>query len=92
METAAFIVHGGSIMSIMEAYGVPKGGYYDYQAENGEGYELYITGDTSGNHRIRAGSDAGRPGMALPSGQADRASDCRDGKNYKKLSAEDEKR
>ena len=28
---AVFVVHGGTIMSIMERYAVPKGTYYDFQ-------------------------------------------------------------
>ncbi len=34
----AFVVHGGTIMSIMEAYGTPKGDFYRWQVKNGEGY------------------------------------------------------
>lgn len=34
--TAAMIVHGGTIMSILEAY--CGGGYYDYHCKNGSGY------------------------------------------------------
>ncbi len=37
-KTAAFVVHGGTIMAIFERFGFPKRGYYDYQAENGSGY------------------------------------------------------
>lgn len=34
-----FIVHGGTIMSIMEAYaGEGKGSYFNYQCSNGHGY------------------------------------------------------
>lgn len=33
---AAFVVHGGVIMSILEAYAQPKKGFYDYHIENGE--------------------------------------------------------
>ncbi len=36
----AFIVHGGTIMAVMETMGVPAAGYYDYQVKNGEGYIL----------------------------------------------------
>ena len=39
-EDAALIVHGGTIMAIMERYAVPKGSYYDFQVKNGEGYLL----------------------------------------------------
>lgn len=43
-EDAALIVHGGTIMAIMERYAVPKGSYYDFQMKNGEGYWLYPDG------------------------------------------------
>lgn len=36
----AFVVHGGTIMAIMEAFAKPQGSYYDFQARNGEGYIL----------------------------------------------------
>ena len=31
----AFVVHGGVIMSILEAYAHPKKGFYEYHIENG---------------------------------------------------------
>lgn len=37
-ETVACVVHGGTIMAIMEAYGIPKKDYYDFQVKNGCGY------------------------------------------------------
>ena len=40
----ALIVHGGTIMAIMEQYALPKRGYFDYQAGNGKGYILYEDG------------------------------------------------
>lgn len=36
--TVAMVVHGGTIMAVMEQYAVPKKGYYDYQVENAGGY------------------------------------------------------
>ena len=36
----ALIVHGGTVMSIMEAFAQPPAGYYDYQIKNGCGYIL----------------------------------------------------
>ena len=33
---AAFVVHGGVIMSILEAYAHPKKGFYDYHIQNGK--------------------------------------------------------
>ncbi|MBO5144646.1 MAG: histidine phosphatase family protein [Lachnospiraceae bacterium] len=41
-ETAAFVVHGGTIMAIMEKYGTPKGEYYRWQLQNGEWLELQL--------------------------------------------------
>lgn len=41
-ETVAFVVHGGTIMAILEAFGYPKKEYYDYQVSNGCGYILQL--------------------------------------------------
>ena len=38
----AFVVHGGVIMSIMEAYAQPKKGFYDYHIENGKFLVCYF--------------------------------------------------
>jgi len=35
---AAFVVHGGTIMAILEKYAVPRGTFYDFQVPNGSGY------------------------------------------------------
>ena len=40
----AFIVHGTTIMSIMEAHAKPEGQYYDFQLRFGEGYVLEADG------------------------------------------------
>lgn len=37
-EKIAFVVHGGTIMAILEEYGLPVQGYFDYQVKNGEGF------------------------------------------------------
>lgn len=37
-----FVVHGGTIMAIMEAFAVPQRSYFDFQVENGCGYEASI--------------------------------------------------
>ena len=49
-DSIAFVVHGGTIMSILEKYAVPRRDYFDFQCENGHGYccqwngsELVIT-------------------------------------------------
>lgn len=36
--TAAFVVHGGTIMSVLSSFGEPKRDYYDYMCKNGGGY------------------------------------------------------
>ena len=40
----ALIVHGGTIMAIMEALAQPPAGYYDFQVKNGRGYILEENG------------------------------------------------
>ena len=40
ISQAAFVIHGGTIMSILEKVGIPKRSYYDFQTGNGEGYRL----------------------------------------------------
>lgn len=37
---AAVVVHGGTIMAILERFGSPKKNYFDYQVKNGCGYRL----------------------------------------------------
>lgn len=41
IQRIAMVVHGGTIMAILEAYGIPKQSYFDYQVKNGKGYRLY---------------------------------------------------
>lgn len=41
-SSVALIVHGGTIMSILEAYASPPKSFYDWQVKNGEGYVLEI--------------------------------------------------
>ncbi len=92
ISSAAFIVHGGTVMGIMEKYAVPRGDYYDYQLGNGEGYELVISGNVSCVGGICAGSDIRGSGMDVSSGTDYRTFDRCIGKNYKKLFSKDEKR
>ncbi|MBW7571594.1 histidine phosphatase family protein [Caproiciproducens faecalis] len=42
-SSAAIIAHGGSIMSILSAYGLPRANFYDWMTNNGCGYSLRIT-------------------------------------------------
>ncbi len=46
VQAAALVVHGGTIMSVMECFAVPHRDYYCWQVENGRGYaaELVIGG------------------------------------------------
>lgn len=37
-DSIAFVVHGGTIMSVMSEYALPKRSYYDYQIANSCGY------------------------------------------------------
>ena len=37
-SSAAFVVHGGTIMAILEKYAVPRRNYFDWHCENGHGY------------------------------------------------------
>ncbi len=61
---AALVVHGGTIMALMEEYARPRGDFYDYQVRNGEGYELILADAAACDRRIPAGSCAGRSGVA----------------------------
>lgn len=40
IEAVAFVVHGGTVMAIMDEYGVPRGAYYRWQLKNGELIEI----------------------------------------------------
>ncbi len=37
-QSLALVVHGGTIMSILEKYAVPHADYYDWHCDNGRGY------------------------------------------------------
>lgn len=88
IRSASLVVHGGTIMSIMEHYAQPPLDYYDFQIGNGEGYELCIA-DSAGDCRFYHRSDAGRPAVAVSPGPAYRTSDYDMRKNYKKIAAKD---
>ena len=45
-KSSAMVVHGGTIMAVMEAFGVPKKEFYDRQVENGGGYLVSICEET----------------------------------------------
>ncbi|MDO5518046.1 MAG: histidine phosphatase family protein [Clostridium sp.] len=42
VDTSALIVHGGTIMSILDKYSYPHKEFYNWQAKNGEGYLIEI--------------------------------------------------
>ena len=42
IQEAAAVVHGGTIMNIMEAYGEPKKSFYDWHVGNGQGYLVEV--------------------------------------------------
>lgn len=41
-QLAAMVVHGGTIMALMEAYADEKKGYYDWHVKNGEGFFVQL--------------------------------------------------
>jgi alpha-ribazole phosphatase len=47
VETAALIVHGGTIMSILHKFALPHKDYYDWQIGNGEGFIAKVAKDKS---------------------------------------------
>ena len=48
-SSLALIVHGGTIMALLDAFA--EGGYYDYQCANAKGYKgrLSVEFDAAGN-------------------------------------------
>lgn len=38
----ALVIHGGTIMSILEAFGEPQGSFYHWQVKNGEGFTALL--------------------------------------------------
>ena len=43
-SSIAFVVHGGTIMAILERYAVPHKDYYGWHCENGHGYICFWNG------------------------------------------------
>lgn len=46
-ESCALIVHGGTVMAIMERMARPRGNYFDFQVQCGRGYLLEADGSYS---------------------------------------------
>lgn len=44
-ETLTFVVHGGTVMAIMERFARPKQDYYSYSVKNGQGYRCRVETD-----------------------------------------------
>lgn len=41
--SAVLVAHGGTLMSILSAYGLPRASFYDWMTENGCGYSMRVT-------------------------------------------------
>lgn len=54
IASVGFVVHGGTIMSIMEAFDSEHRGFYDYQVKNGQGFVLHLNEKSwnQGIHRL----------------------------------------
>lgn len=55
VENAAFVVHGGTIMAVLEQLAEDQKDFYYWQVENGGGYRMLVDEDEwkSGIHRFR---------------------------------------
>ena len=55
VDTAALVIHGGTIMNIMEAYGEPKKSFYDWHVGNGQGYLVEVDTEAwkQGNNTLK---------------------------------------
>lgn len=51
-KKAALVVHGGTIMSILAAYGEPKKTFYDWQVKNGMGWLAHWDESNEGGIRL----------------------------------------
>lgn len=51
-KKAALVIHGGTIMSILEAYAVPREEFYRWQVQNGQGYRVLWDETAAGEIRL----------------------------------------
>ena len=53
-KTAAFVVHGGTVMAVMERFAFPQNGFYAWQVKNGCGFaaELDLAAWQSGCRKL----------------------------------------
>lgn len=58
VEQAVFIVHGGTVMAVLEALAEPRRPYYDWQVRNGEGFCCSLEGERLTVHRRLDGSSS----------------------------------
>ena len=54
-DSAAVIAHGGTIMTLMEAFGYPRRDFYSWHVGNGEGYRIRLCPESWRQKRIFAG-------------------------------------
>lgn len=54
--SVAYVVHGGTIMSVMERFCGTRKSYFDWQIKNGEGFALQMDADLISGMRERSGS------------------------------------
>lgn len=54
VESAAFVVHGGTIMAVLEQLAEDQKDFYHWQVENGRGYRMFVDEEEwkSGVHRF----------------------------------------
>lgn len=48
LSSAALVVHGGTIMAILERFAVPRKDFYDWQIKNGEAYTAELSWNDKG--------------------------------------------
>lgn len=51
-EDIVMVVHGGTIMALLDRYSEPHQGYYTWQVKNGEGFSVRLDRDENGNVRF----------------------------------------
>ena len=53
IQTAALVVHGGTVMALMDAWSDPHKGYFDWQIKNGEYLTVDCERTEAGTFRLR---------------------------------------
>lgn len=52
-ESVAYVVHGGTIMTLMERFCTEERGYFDWQVKNAQGFELELDEQSSGERFLK---------------------------------------